>query len=97
MFNSRGKLFAKGKLHSNWKGPYTIINTSSHGAITLQDNDGNIFKVNGQQLKVFHAPFNSDEEVDVVDLIDFNTIHLLRCNTKSPSPLLHEHLGYLNP
>ena len=35
MFNSRVKLFGEGKLHSKWKGPYTVVNTSSHGAITL--------------------------------------------------------------
>ena len=35
MFNSRVKLFREGKLRSKWKGLYTVINTSSHGAITL--------------------------------------------------------------
>ncbi|XP_039778275.1 uncharacterized protein LOC120645559 [Panicum virgatum] len=35
MFNSRVKLFGEGKLRSKWKGPYTVVNTSSHGAITL--------------------------------------------------------------
>ena len=46
LFNSKIKLFGEGKLHSKWKGPYTVINSSSHGAITIQDDDGNIFKVN---------------------------------------------------
>ena len=50
------KLFGEGKLKSKWQGPYTVINTSSHGAITIQDDDGNIFKVNGQHLKVFLGP-----------------------------------------
>jgi hypothetical protein len=85
MFNSRVKLFGEGKLHNKWKGPYTIINTSSHGAITLQDNDGNIFKVNGQHLKVFHEPFNSNEEVDVINIIDFNAFHHIH-GKKSSSP-----------
>jgi hypothetical protein len=54
MFNSRVKLFGEGKLRSKWKGPYTIINASSHRAITLQDDDGEYFKVNGQRLKLFY-------------------------------------------
>ena len=48
LFNSKVKLFSEGKLQSKWKGPYTIVNTSSHGAITIQDDEGNAFKVNGQ-------------------------------------------------
>ncbi|XP_039851417.1 ATP-dependent Clp protease proteolytic subunit-like [Panicum virgatum] len=44
MFNSRVKLFGEGKLRSKWKGSYTVVNTSSHGAITLQDDDGEYFK-----------------------------------------------------
>jgi hypothetical protein len=47
LFNSKVKLFGVGKLRSKWKGSYTIINSSPHGAITIQDDDGNIFKVNG--------------------------------------------------
>ena len=46
LFNSKVKLFGEGKLCSKWKEPYTIINSSPHGAITIQDDDGNIFKVN---------------------------------------------------
>ena len=48
LFNSKVKLFGEGKLRSKWKGPYTVVNTSSHGAITIQDDEGNAFKVNGQ-------------------------------------------------
>ena len=47
MFNSRVKLFSEGKLQSKWKGPYTVVNASSHGAVTLQDDEGKLFKVNG--------------------------------------------------
>jgi len=46
LFNSRVKLFGEGKLRTKWQGLYTTINTSSHGTITIQDDDGNIFKVN---------------------------------------------------
>ena len=55
----------------NGRGPYTVIHASPHGAITIQNGEGKIFKVNGQRLKVFLEPFNSKEEVDVINLIDF--------------------------
>jgi hypothetical protein len=44
LFNSRVKLFGEGKLRSKWQGPYTVISTSPHGTITIQDDDGNIFQ-----------------------------------------------------
>ena len=33
LFNSRVKLFGHGKLRSKWEGPFTVVATSSHGAI----------------------------------------------------------------
>jgi hypothetical protein len=50
------RLFGEEKLQSKWKIPYTVINTSSHGAIMIQDDEGNTFKVNGQRLNVFLEP-----------------------------------------
>lgn len=44
MFISRVKLFQHWKLKSKWEGPFLVVNTSTHGAITLWDNDGNIFR-----------------------------------------------------
>ena len=73
LFNSRIKLFGEGKLRSKWKGPYIVVNASSHGAVTLQDDDDKIFKVNGQRLKVFHMPYNSSEEFDIINLVEFDT------------------------
>ena len=71
LFNSRVKLFGQGKLRSKWDGPYNVINTSPHGAVTLQDENGNVFKVNGQRLKIFLEPKMPElEEVDVVEFID---------------------------
>ena len=73
LFNSRVKLFDERKLKSKWQGPYTIINTSPHGVITIQDDDGNISKVNGQRLKVFLEPsYNTNLEIDRIDLIAFD-------------------------
>ena len=73
LFNSQVKLFGKGKLHSNWERPFTVVNSSTHGAITIQDNDGNTFNVNGQRLKKFLEPSHDiNQEIDEIDLISFN-------------------------
>ena len=84
MFNSRVKLFGEGKLRSKWKGPYTVVNTSSHGAITLQDDDGEYFKVNGHRLKLFHEPFRLGEVFDDIKLVDFDSTHLEARDLRSP-------------
>jgi hypothetical protein len=55
LFNSRVKLFEHGKLRSKWEVSYKVISASSHGAVTLQNDEGTLFKVNGQRLKVFHG------------------------------------------
>jgi len=69
MFNSRVKLFGHGKLKSKWEGPFLVIDATTHGAVTLQDNDGNIFKVNGQHLKVFYEHEPPEKEVDMLEFI----------------------------
>ena len=91
MFNSRVKLFGEGKIHSKWKGPYTVVNTSSHGAITLQDDDGEYFKVNGHRLKLFHEPFRPSEVFDEIKLLDFDSTHLLHRKKAHAPP---DHLAY---
>ena len=46
-----------------------MLDAADHGAVTLQDDDGNTFKVNGQRLKVFLEPEIPElEEVDVFEL-----------------------------
>ena len=73
LFKSQVKHFDEGKQHSKWNGPYTIINTSPHHAITIQDDDGNIFKVNGQCLKFFLEPSHDTiQEIDKIELIAFD-------------------------
>jgi len=52
LFNSRVKLFGHEKLRSKWLELYHVIDISPHGAIAIQDDDGNTFKVNGQRLKL---------------------------------------------
>ena len=50
LFNSRLKLFP-GKLKSKWSGPYTIVSSTTFGAVTLRTSNHEEFKVNGQRLK----------------------------------------------
>jgi len=69
LFNSRVKLFRKGKLRSKWDGPYTVIEVAPHGAVTIKDNSGNIHKVNGQCLKVFLEP--EPHSSDKINLVSF--------------------------
>ena len=49
LYNSRLKLFL-GKLKSRWSGQYTMLISTSFGAVTLKTKSGNEFKVNGQRL-----------------------------------------------
>jgi hypothetical protein len=44
-----------------------MVNTSSHGAVTLQTDEGTLFEVNGHHLKIFLEPKQSPEVVDEVD------------------------------
>ena len=42
---------------------------SDYDAITIQNDDGNVFKANGQRLKIFLEPEIPElEEVDVYEL-----------------------------
>ena len=50
LFNSRLKLFP-GKLKSKWSGPYTVVSSTTFGAVTLRTSNQEEFKVNGQRLK----------------------------------------------
>ena len=50
LFNSRLKLFPR-KLKSRWSGPYKVVTSTPFVAVTLKDESGSEFKVNGQRLK----------------------------------------------
>jgi hypothetical protein len=45
-----------------------VISVSSHGAIILQNDEGTLFKVNGQHLKLFLEPNKDLEEIDIINL-----------------------------
>jgi len=69
-FNSRLRLFP-GKLRSRWDGPYTVISTSVHGAVEIEDpNDGTRFKVNGQRLKPMVEQLHEVTDIEDVELTD---------------------------
>jgi hypothetical protein len=42
---------------------------SSHGAVTLRTDEGTLFKVNGQRLKIFLEPIRPSKVVDELDVI----------------------------
>ncbi|BBH04694.1 transposable element gene [Prunus dulcis] len=53
LFNSRLRLFP-GKLKSRWSGPFTIVQVFPSGVIEVRhDEQGTIFKVNGQRVKPY--------------------------------------------
>ena len=63
-------MFGHGKLRSKWLGPYLIIDTSTHGAITIQDHEGNIHEINGHRLKLFLDLDRAIiEDIDAVELV----------------------------
>ena len=69
LFNSCIWLFGHDKLRSKWEGPYLVLDAADHGMVTLQDDDGNTFKVNGQRLKVFlEQEMPELQEVDIFEL-----------------------------
>jgi hypothetical protein len=73
LFNSRVKFFGYGKLWSKWLEPYRVVNVSSHGAITIQDDNDDTYKVNDHRLKIFLDHNKAlDEEIDVIDITHHN-------------------------
>jgi hypothetical protein len=68
LFNSRICLFGHDKLRSKWEGPYLVLHATDLSAVTLQCNDGDTFKANGQRLKLFLESNPQDfVEVDVLN------------------------------
>ena len=72
LFNSMVRLFGHGKLQSKWNRPFKVITTSPHGAIMQERDEGNIFKVNGQCLKLSYEPNMQElKELGIVEFITF--------------------------
>jgi hypothetical protein len=70
LFNSRVWLFGHKKLRSKWDGPFKVVASLPHGAIMLESDEGNIFKVNGQRLKLYY-------ELDMQDLNELNIVEFI--------------------
>jgi hypothetical protein len=69
--NSRVHLFGHVKLYSKWEGPYLVLHIADHDVVTLQCDDGDRFKTNGQHLKLFLEPNPKDfEEVDTLAFLE---------------------------
>ncbi|XP_047253600.1 uncharacterized protein LOC124887733 [Capsicum annuum] len=64
LFNSRMKLFS-GKLRSKWLGPFKISHVYSSGVVELENEVGNVFKVNGKRIKLYIGPKDLLKSVDV--------------------------------
>ena len=46
-----------------------MISTSLHGAVTHQNDEGTLFKVNGHRLKIFLEPEKPLEDLDEIDVL----------------------------
>ncbi|XP_022899263.1 uncharacterized protein LOC111412560 [Olea europaea var. sylvestris] len=45
-----------GKLRSRWTGPFVVTRVFENGTVEIEDpNDGRVFKVNGQRLKILYG------------------------------------------
>jgi hypothetical protein len=69
LFNSKFKIFEKGKLKSKWDGPYVVHSVSPRRAVMIMDIKGDQYVVNGQRLKVFLEP-----DVVPINYIDIYTM-----------------------
>ena len=54
LYNSRLTLFP-GKLRSRWSGPFAVVDVKPYGSITLINDKGEEFTVNGQRVKHYWA------------------------------------------
>ena len=60
LFNSRLRLFP-GKLKLKWSGPYTVVSSTTFGAVTLRTSNHEELKVKGQRLKHYLGEMQMEE------------------------------------
>ena len=75
LFNSRLKLFP-GKLKSKWSGPFRISQVHSSGVVELENNDGSVFKVNGQRVKLYIGPTDLIKCIATIYLDEVSVIEI---------------------
>jgi hypothetical protein len=64
-------MFGQGKVWTKWLGQYLIIDTSTRGAIMIQEDEGNIYKVNDHRLKLLlDYDRATNEDIDVIELVN---------------------------
>ena len=67
IFNSRLKLFPS-KLRSRWSRPVTVTSVTPYGAIRMETENGQEFKVNGKRLKHYLSEQIAKEIVNYIDV-----------------------------
>ena len=85
LFNSRLRLFP-GKLKSQWSGLFTVVEVFPYGAVQIQNNKSEIFKVNGQRLKLYFgeeiSPAISNQDLQEPPTAQINAL-------QQPSPVMN--------
>ena len=70
-FQLQGEVVWSWKASQQMARPYGGVGVSLHRAITIQDDDGNTFMVNGHCLKTFLVHDKAlNEDIDVIDIVD---------------------------
>ncbi|XP_070049207.1 uncharacterized protein [Nicotiana tomentosiformis] len=68
LFNSQLRMFP-GKLKSKWSGPFEVVHVTPLGALVLKNKNGEIFRVNGHQVK---HHLGKVDDAHVLALFHFN-------------------------
>jgi hypothetical protein len=67
LFDYRFKTF-KGKLTTQWLGPYEVVTVYGNGAVKIKtiDNGQVFFVVNGHRLKLYHIPISKEDFLQIM-------------------------------
>ncbi|XP_049397367.1 uncharacterized protein LOC125861543 [Solanum stenotomum] len=62
IISDKGLRLFPGKLKSKWMGPFIRVHVFSQGMVELENENGTIFKVNGQRIKIYLAQLEKVKE-----------------------------------